>query len=256
MKGVHRAVVLILLAGCAAGAAAAELDGALQWAQRIELGVPVSGVITEVAVDAGDAVGKGQVLLRLDDRGFQAALKKTKAHLQSCRENRDEAERELERAQEMYDRTLLADHDLQMAKIAVSKAEAALAAAEAERTLAALDLEYSQLKAPFDGWVLERRAAPGQAVVSRMQSTTLLTLVESARMRARIMADADELAALAQGTPVQVRVAGKTYSGRVQAAGLEPIGSSAATPRYPVDVIFETGSDGPLRAGQAATVVY
>ena len=88
---------------------------ALNWSKRMELSTPISGVVKEVLVSAGDKIGKGAVVLRLDDAVFKAQLDAAQAALHSSDENLKESQRELQRTTEMYNRTLLADHDLQVA---------------------------------------------------------------------------------------------------------------------------------------------
>lgn len=245
--------VFILL--FAAGVRAAEWTGTLHWLQRVELSTPVSGVISKVAVDAGDLVKQGQVLLQLDDRGFSSLVKKAEAQVASHRETLAEAKRELERVVEMYERTLLAEHELQLARIAVSQAQADLVAAETAQTLARLNLEYSQLKAPFAGVILQRQAEVGMTVVTRWQSFPLMVLAETGRMLARIEVADQELATLRIGMDAQVRIQDKVFQGKLQRIGMEPIATGGGKPHYAVDVVFSYPVNMQLRAGLSAVVV-
>ena len=93
---------------------AAQWEAQLQWVRTVSLSTPVSGVIATVSVDRGDRVSADQVLLQLEDSRQQAELAATEARLKQAENNREEAQRELERTQELYDRTLLSDHDLQV----------------------------------------------------------------------------------------------------------------------------------------------
>ena len=60
-------------------ATAAGFDGKVEWAQRIALSVPVSGVVETVAVDTGQPIKKGQVLVQLEQTPFVAELASAKA---------------------------------------------------------------------------------------------------------------------------------------------------------------------------------
>ena len=232
------------------GAAAAEtLDARLQWLQRVALGTPVSGVITEVTALPGQRVAKGGALLRLDPRPLQARVNGLEAERIARTDDRDEAHRELDRTQELYERTLLADHDLTLAKIALTSAEAALKTTEARLAQARWELEYSQIRAPFDAWVVRRNAEPGQTVISNLQAEPLVVVARAGVMLARTMVDAGRVSALKPGQTVTVSVAGKSYRGQLQHIGLEP----TADGRYPVDVQFDTGGQ-LLRAGLPARI--
>jgi multidrug efflux system membrane fusion protein len=142
--------------------------------QAVPLGIPVSGVIGEVRVAPGDRVKRGQRLISLDPRAFKLRLEGLEATVARLRPARDERARELERAQELYDRTVLSDVELQQARYAAEMAEAALQEAESARALAALDLEYSVLRAPYDGTVQRVDVGVGQVVVNRCQAMPLL----------------------------------------------------------------------------------
>jgi len=232
------------------GAVAAEtLDARLQWLQRVALGTPVSGVIVEVAAVPGQRVAEGGLLLRLDVRPLQARISGLEAERIAKLENRDEARRERDRSRELYARTLLADHDLELAKIALASAEAALKTTEARLTQVQWELEHSQIRAPFEAWVVQRNAEPGQTVISNLQAEPLVVVARAGVMLARATVDAGRVASLKSGLAVSVSVAGRSYRGRLQHIALEP----EADGRYAVDVRFDTGKQ-LLRAGLPARI--
>ena len=94
----------------------------LQWGQRAELGTLVSGVVAEVPVRAGQSVNKGALLVTLDDRGFRARVQGAQAAVTRTGVRFEEAKREQERAIELYDRTVLSEHERQLAEIALAEA--------------------------------------------------------------------------------------------------------------------------------------
>lgn len=241
----------LLLWGLATGIRAAELEGQVQWLQRAELGTPVSGVVQSVAVFPGERVRQGQVLVELDARAFKANLARARAQLSQMKESLAEARRELERSTELYDRTLLSDHDLQVAKIAAINAEADYQAARADLVNAELDVEYSRLKAPFEGIVLERHVEPGEVVVSRLQSSPLLVLASSAELVVRAEVPTTVMENLKQGQALTVQLAGERYPGAVHRLGPEPLGEG----RYALEVRFSPKPGHTLYRGQAARIL-
>ena len=76
MKKFFASLVLCL---AALSASAAEYPGVLAWKQRVVLSTPVSGVVTSVPAVAGERVREGQVLVQLDKRPFESALRKAEA---------------------------------------------------------------------------------------------------------------------------------------------------------------------------------
>lgn len=243
-----------LLLGYGVVAAAAEIEGRLDWAQRVEMSTPVSGTVQKVLVEVGARVKKGEALLVLDPRPFKARVDKAQAELVSAKETLEEAKREQDRAQELFDRQVMSTHELQLEKIALTNAEAAYQRARSESDLAKLDLEYSTVRAPFPAIVLQRQAQPGQTVVTRLQTTPLLVLASSERMVVRLAVAPDQLARLQPGSEVQVRVAGRSYQGSIGNLGLEPEQNEQGL-RYDVEINIPAGADQNLRAGMVATVV-
>jgi RND family efflux transporter MFP subunit len=226
--------------------AAAQWQGVVDWSQRTELGTAVSGVVDKVLVAPGERVKKGQQLLLLEQGALRARLEQYRAEVKYKGLLRKEAARELERAEELYARTLLADHDLDLAKVAYAEAEAAYQASRAEVAQAEESLAQSRIVAPFDAVVIARRVQPAQTIVSRCQVEPLLTLAAAGRMRVRFTVSAAELPAL--GKAATVEVAGERYRGTVVAVGFEAGGEDG----YPVEVEFAT--ERQLRAGQGAAI--
>jgi len=233
---------------------AADLDARLQWSQRVELGTPVSGKIDRVLVDVGSHVRKGDTLLQLDTRGFRAELQQAQGELVRAREKRDEAKRELDRGQELFERTVISPHELQLVKIDYASADAMLREAEAKLQLAKLNLEYSVIQAPFRGVVIQRDAEPGQTVVSRLQATPLIVLANDEHMLARADVSLDLLGTHRVGDSASVRIEGKELSGTIKRIGMEPV-ANAQPGTYSLEVEFSVPENMPLRSGQPATII-
>jgi multidrug efflux system membrane fusion protein len=233
---------------------AADLSATLDWARRAELGTPVSGVISEILVRPGQQVAKGELLLRLDPRGIQARVARFSASLEEARLRRAEAQREFERASELYERTLLSDHERQVAEIAAAAAEAAYRRADAGLTQARLVLEYSQLRAPFEGVVVRVSGAVGEAVASGLRIRPLVVVADNHRMRAKAQLAPDQSLRLQPGQKAQVGIAGGWVDARIEYLGWEPARQAPEETLYDVYVIFDTPARRRLRAGQPVTV--
>ena len=230
---------------------AAQWNGVVDWSQRTELGTGVSGVVARVEVKAGDRVKKGQLLLQLEQGALQARLAQHKTEMKYRELMLIEARKELERAEELYARTLLADHDLDVAKIAHAEADAAYQTSRANYQQAREDLDNSALRAPYDSVVLARHVQQAETVVSRCQSQALLTLAHSTQLRVRIFVEAEKLASLSSNRTVLVEVAGQRYQGRVDSITYEGETFNEAI-RYPVEVLFDSGDT--MLIGQGAKV--
>jgi multidrug efflux system membrane fusion protein len=237
-------------------AAAGQAEGIVEWGQRVELGMPVSGVVAEVHVVPGQAVAAGDPLVSLDRRDFQARLQRRRAEHRHAEVLVAEARREDERAAEMYDRTVLSDYERNQARIALAAAEAALAQAADELTRARLALERSRMQAPFSGRVLRVDAAPGQAVVSELEARPLVVIADDSQIRVRIAVSPADAAALQPGASVVVRRGDRQLPARVDFVGYEPVAGDGAGTRYPLTVALDDPPDRPLRIGEPVTVSW
>ncbi len=235
-------------------AAVQEIDATLHWARRVELGMLVSGVVQEVYVDSGQHVLAGQALVMFDARDFEARLAGATAHLAGVLPALAEAREELERAADLYDRTLLSEHDLELTRVAVAKLEAERAHADARVARAALRLERGTLRAPFAGIVVARSVEAGQAIVSRCESRTLVVLAGDENFIARTALDAQSIAGLGIGQELAVLAGGLTLTGKVAAIAPEPLPDLTGGPRYLVDVLVPRPEKGGLRVGQGVTL--
>jgi multidrug efflux system membrane fusion protein len=244
-------IVLVLVSGALG---AAEYPARIQWAERLTLSTPQSGVVTRVAVEPGQRVARGDLLVELDPRVPTARLKRAEAVLTQARQDHEEARRELERTQELFDRTLLSVHDLQLAQVAAAGAAARLGQAEAEQVQARVALERSRLAAPYDAVVVAVPVNVGQTVINRFQAQPLVVLAPAGRMRAQALLETRQLDALPLGTAVRVRMDDQSYDGTVAEVGLEPDGEPSRSARYPLTVSFALPKDRLLRPGQAAMI--
>jgi len=235
---------------------AGELAGSLNWSQRLAMGALVSGVVNKVAVRPGQRVRKGDLLLSLDDRGFRAEVASAKASLKLSEILLEEAVREDERADELYERTILSEHERVLATIALHKAQATEAKAKAAYVQASLSLERSQLRAPFDGVVLSLNAIPGQTIVSNLQSETLLTLADNKKMYFVASASGKTTQEVMQAESIYVEFAGQRVKGADVQIALEPTEGSQAPAFYALQVKFVAPDKMLMRLGENARLTW
>ena len=151
------------------------LAGAAQ-AADIELSTRVSGVVEEVLVKVGQSVKKGTVLLRLNKVIYQAQVDEAGAESERLRAEEAETKRDLDRAQELYSRTVSSTTELDTAKLRQTRAKSALTVAEARLTIAKKNLLDTELRAPFNGVVAALPAAPGVVVAADCQPRVLVVM--------------------------------------------------------------------------------
>jgi RND family efflux transporter MFP subunit len=134
----------------------------------INLTAEVAGRIVRMSDDfvAGGAFEKGDLLVKIDDSDYRVAVTGAKSRLAQAEQNlrREEAEADLARKDyEALGREQDAS-ELTLRLPQLAQARAAYDAAKADVSAAALDLDRTELKAPFKGRVRERLAGEGQFI--------------------------------------------------------------------------------------------
>jgi len=143
-----------------------------------ELTTAVSGVVENILVKPGEKVKQGQLLLVLDQRVIKAKGLEADSWERSAKLDLDEAKKELERTEELYDRTVISDHELELAKINFAKKEKVYAQANRAKVLAQYQLDFSQVVAPVSGKIKKVNAWKGMVVNNKQQNTVLITMVK------------------------------------------------------------------------------
>lgn len=145
-------------------------------AVEVALTTPVSGVVKAVLVQQGQSVTKGQTLVTLDDAIYQARVMETEGSVERLKADTLEADRDLKRAKELYDRAVSSTTEYEQAQVKFSRANGLYKEAQARLLIARKQLEYATLRAPFDGTVSKRLAEPGMVVSADFQPATLIVL--------------------------------------------------------------------------------
>jgi len=239
---------MVLMGAASVVQAAGEADGVLQWEQKTALSLPVSGVIKAINVTPGQRVAKGDVLLSLDRRSFQYRLESAQARMEEYAPGRDEAHDELQRAEELYERTVLSQVELDQAQNDFAAKDARYLAASADVGQAKLDLEHTELKAPFELIVLKNHVVVGQTVVNRLQATPLIT-VANGQLVAVMRLSPEKIMGLNISGDANVTTAGQTYPGKVRVIDYDP-GAGLA------EVTIAIDARPPATVGQLARITW
>ncbi|HXQ83911.1 MAG TPA: efflux RND transporter periplasmic adaptor subunit [Xanthobacteraceae bacterium] len=147
----------------------------------VEIRARLSGYLAEIHFQDGQMVKKGDLLFTIDRRPFEIALEQMRANLAQARANLAFTEGDLARGQQLLGNKTITEQTYDQRTQAKRVAEAAVAAQEAMVHSAELDLdEYSELRAPIDGRIGDRRVAVGNLVTGGPGgNTTLLANIVS-----------------------------------------------------------------------------
>ena len=117
----------------------------------IEIRPQVSGFITQVLVDEGQRVQKGQTLFVLDQVQYQAAVDQAAAAVSAAQTALKSAQMTADQKQALFDKNIISEYENQLAKNDLANAKSNLATANAALTSARKNLAYTVVTAPSAG---------------------------------------------------------------------------------------------------------
>ena len=228
----------------------------------VTLSARITATITNLHVDQGDAVTRGQLVATLDDRDLAAKRAGSVQTQEAARRNvtaaqaavaKAEAELDLARTKHRRDQDLLragyvsqsvmdsSAATLRSAEANLENAKALLAAREAETGTVAQEaayatavLSHTRLAAPIDGIIIERLVETGSTVVA---GTPIFRMVDPATLWVAARIDESVVGRVSVGMPASIRLrTGETVSGRVARISRQ---GDAATRELEVNVAFD-----------------
>jgi HlyD family secretion protein len=232
-------------------------SGKIQAKRDVNISADTMGRVTELAVDEGYRVKKGQFLMQIDPRNLKSAVQRTEASLAAARSNAeqvrlalDSARVALKQAQDNYKRQqdlwkggLTTRETLEKAENELRTREADLRSQEQNvRTMqlrmdsesataasARYDLSKVRIESPIDGIVTRRNIEAGETVVIGTMNnagTVLLTIADMSVIQAEVEVDETDIPSLRIGQPAKITIdamPGQTFTGKVTEIGNSPI---------------------------------
>jgi len=156
-----------------------EFTGRFQAVDDVEVRARVSGYLENVAFEDGQIVKKGDLLFTIDPRPFEAELAAAEADLASANAELQNAKAENERGRRLLERSALSQEEADRRTRQLRQAEAGWAAAKARVDQAALNLEFTEVRAPITGRISDDFVSEGNLIVGGAQGGTLLTTIVS-----------------------------------------------------------------------------
>jgi membrane fusion protein (multidrug efflux system) len=128
----------------------------------------------------GDRVKQGDVLFRIDPRSYQSALDRSEAQVAQARATAKQNEENFKRTQELIGRGVATQKQMDDAQAARDLSRSAVLAAEADLSMANLNMEYTVVRAPVTGPTSLTSPAEGSLVQAQQTVLTSITQLDPA----------------------------------------------------------------------------
>jgi HlyD family secretion protein len=247
--------------------------------EKIDVGAQIVGMIKSFGpdrdrpgktIDFNSRIKEGDVLAQLDDRPHRVALEKAvaglklaEAELRQSRAQRDKAKLDLEREKRLEGTDSKAALEAASSQFEISQAtlaicEAKVAQAECAKKDAEINLDYTTIRSPVNGTIIDRRVNIGQTVVAGLNAPSLFLLAKDLN-HMQVLASVNEadIGAVKVGQKVTFKVdehRNTTFTGTVSQSRLNAaMASSVVTYSVVVDV---DNTDGRLRPYTTAKLQF
>ena len=234
-------------------------NGKVQAQKKVDISATIAGQITRLAVEEGDRVRKGQLLLQIDAVNPRAAARSSEAavlalmrDLDSARASLEQAKDDFRRAEENHKALIIPEAEFQRARTGLATANAAVQAAQRRIDQARATSEGARdtlakttVLAPMDGTITAKRVEEGEVAVVgvlNQPGTVLLTISDMSVVETEMEVDETSIPSVKVAQEARVRIdayPNRTFSGTVTEVGSSPIiktGNQAEAIRFKVKI--------------------
>lgn len=159
-----------------------DFTASVQGKRDVEIKPQVDGYLTNIEVDEGAYVHKGQPLFLIDRRPFEEQLNTAKAALVAAKARMESAQIDVDKIKPLVENKVVSDVQLKSAQATYANAQAAVEQAQAEMEAARINLSYTSITAPSDGYVGIIPYKTG-SLVTKAQDKALTVVSETKDMR-------------------------------------------------------------------------
>lgn len=248
-------------------------SGTLAYREQVKLGSEVIARVTEVHVEEGDPVSKGQVLISLETDNLAAQLEQADARVriqQIAIDRQRLMVRNLTRRygnqKELLDRELVDENtvenlaiELSMSEVDLQSQQEGLAQARAARAQAADLLSKTSIVSPIDGIVIQVDVKVGETVIAgttNLPGSTLMVVADTSEMLVEVRVDEADIAQIAEGQGADIYTA--AYPDDPISGIVESIATTARQTAgqqslsFLVKIVLDRDNELPVRSGMSA----
>jgi HlyD family secretion protein len=214
---------------------------------EVTLSAQRTGRVTALPVKEGDAVKKGALIARLD---LTEEAVQSESVLAQSKATYEEADKNLKRMQDLFDKGMVAQQDLDAVRRAYEVARSQYQAAAAD---AGVKRDYSVIRAPFDGVIAKKYTEVGELLLPGKE---IVTIVDPNRIYVLATIDEVDVGRLRLGQPVAITVdafPGEKFAGTV--GRISPIVSGGKLETRTADIwIYFNKRQTKIKHGMSADV--
>jgi RND family efflux transporter MFP subunit len=215
------------------------VTGSVEPERRADLRAEISAVVLQVFKENGEPVHKGDLLVRLDDTSIRDSLRSAEESSRAAAQALDQAQRQFARVKTLQAEGMSSQQALDDAEVRRNSAQSDRVAADARTVTARQQLARTEVRAPFDGVVSDRKVSAGDTAAVGKE---LLKVIDPASMRLEGLVSADRMGDIHAGQAVQFRINGfdkSDFAGKVRHVDAS---ADAVTRQVAVIVDFAPGT--------------
>jgi len=222
------------------------ITGSIEPERRADMRAEVSAVVLAVLKENGDPVKRGDLIVRLDQTSIRDTLTAAEASARAADQAYEQAERQFQRMSTLRQTGVVSTQQLEDAEIRRNSAQSDRAAAKTRVVTARQQLERTEVRAPFDGIVSDRKVSAGDTAAIGKE---LVKVIDPNSLRFEGLVSADNIGSVAEGQRVWFRIHGfaeREFTGTV--TRVNPAANSM-TRQVEVLVAFDDAKQQPNVAG-------
>ena len=215
------------------------ITGSVQPERRADLRAEVSAVVLQVLKENGEVVHKGDLLVRLDDTAIRDSLQSAEESARAAAQALDQAQRTYTRVKTLQAEGMSSQQALDDAEVRRNSAQSDRVAADSRTATARQQRTRTEVRAPFDGVVSDRKVSAGDTAAIGKE---LLKVIDPASMRFEGLVSADRMGDIRVGQAVQFRINGFERNDFVGQVRHVDASADAVTRQVAVIVDFAPGT--------------
>jgi membrane fusion protein (multidrug efflux system) len=237
------------------------VTGSVEPERRADLRAELSAVVLQVLKENGEPVRKGDLLVRLDDTSIRDSLRSAEEASRAAAQALDQAQRQFTRVKTLQAEGMSSQQALDDAEVRRNAAQSDRVAADSRTVAARQQLTRTEVRAPFDGVVSDRKVSAGDTAAIGKE---LLKVIDPGSMRFEGLVSADRMGDIHPGQSVQFRINGfdkGEFTGKVRHVDAS---ADAVTRQVAVIVDFAPGTaprvaglyaEGRISAGESQALL-